>query len=188
MVVNFNALKEAHLRKFIDKNKSEIEESIKKIEHEYKSLTFEKRELNRNKELAKMMFMETKHNAIVKIVTLYLETKDIEVLEVLNELDVKFDRTKPIKKQLERARRETIGLRNKMNIAQANFKRKYKIDDDVVEEYNENDVEKNLDSQALSMEGNLETGYKIDIRTTSVLRWLNLMESNRRRIEQFNKN
>ena len=187
LISNLEKFDEEVIEKFISSNSKKISKSINKIEKEYQALTFEKRDLNKNKEIASMMFLEVKHNTISKVVSIFMNTGDVSVLDLLNDLGVGFNIDKPIAKQLEKARRTNKGIRNKINIKQANFKKKYKIDENVKTEYEPADVEINLDAQALTMEGNLETGYKINIKKTSVLRWVNLMEANRRRIDEFNK-
>ena len=82
-----------------------------------------------------------------------------------------------------------MNLKNKINILNSNFKIKYKITDKELKEDKVTSVtgiEKSLDSQALMLEGNLETGYRIDIKTTSVLRWVNLLETNKSKLAKQN--
>lgn len=189
LVKDFDKFKEDDVEKFISKNKDLLSDSFDKIQSEYSGLTFSDRELERHKMLFSMMYMEIKHNAITKIVNVFISTKEKSVLDLLNGFDIKIDKSKPIKDQLEKARRATVTLRNKLNIATANFKAKYKINDEQLKDEisDTGDVEKSLDRMALTLESNLETGYHIDIRKTSVLRWINLNEANERKLEQFNK-
>lgn len=187
MISNADQLSDDEVGLYIVKKFEWLKSTFKKIEEEYKSLIFEKRELDRNKEIVAMKSLETKHNLIIKVVSIYLDSREVEVLEILNDLDVGFDKDKDIIPQLQKAKNAAKGLRNKINIKQAAFKAKYRIDEDAEYENTESDIEKFLDSQALSMESNLETGYRIDIKKTSVLRWVNLMERNRYKTEQLNK-
>lgn len=190
LISNAKKVSKDKVNKFVEEKKDYLKGIFEEIEVEYKGLTFSKHELEKQKALASMIYMEAKHNAIVKVLNLYISTNEIAVLELLNSLGLKFDKKKPIAPQLKLAERATVGLRNKINIKTANFKIKYKISEaDLKNEIDDNsaDIEKSLDSQALSIEANLETGYHIDIKKTSVLRWVNLTEANQRKIELLNK-
>ena len=182
-------LDKGQVSKFISKNEEKIESLVLKIEEEYKSLTFNKNELTKQKEFARMMFIETKHNIIISILKIYSETKKFYVLEVLGEFNIFFDEKKDIIPQLEKVKNICIGLKNTLNIKTYNFKIKYNINDDDFEEnkkYNSDGIEKSLDNQALVLESNLETGYRIDTKKTSIIRWVNLLESNEMKLLQQN--
>jgi len=185
LISNINKHTDKEITSFIFENKPDLEIRIYEIEEEYKSLTFNKKELVKQKKLAKMMFLEMQYNAIIKVIDVYLSTQDVKVLKILNELNFKIDIDKPIEPQLEKAIRRSHGIQNKLNIQMANFKTMYKMTDKDIKDQQQPTragVEKSLDSQALVLEQNLETGYRIDIKKTRVLRWTNLMESNERKL------
>jgi hypothetical protein len=189
LINGYETLSESVIYKFVKSNAIELKTTFEKIQKEYEAITFNKRELNKQKELATMMLVETQHNTIVKIVNLYLECNDATVLKILNELGVPFDESKPINKQLEKANLVAMGLRNSLNIKTLNFKKKYRISEEGIEAEKERyseDVEKSLDAQALIIENNLETGYRIDVKKTSVLRWVNLLETNQAKLDKQN--
>lgn len=189
LIVNVNDSEDDQVNKYVEKNINELTIKFNKIEEEYKAITFDKKELSKQKELGRMIYLESQHNAIVKVINLYIETKEILVLDILNELGCKFDKLKNINKQLKSANRIIMNLKNKINILNSNFKIKYKITDQELKEdkiTSVTGIEKSLDSQALMLEGNLETGYRIDIKTTSVLRWVNLLETNKSKIAKQN--
>ena len=190
LISNIKKASKESVEKFLSSKGDYLKKVFEKIEEEYKELTFSKRDSDRHRDIVSMMILESKYNAIIKILKVYSETKEVTVLDLLNKLGGKFDVTKPINEQILNAKKLSKGLKNQLNIKTANFKIKYKVDDNDIEDEKEDtsgNVEKSLDAQALSMESNLETGYEINIRKTSVLRWVNLREANDRKIEQFNK-
>ena len=189
LIVNVNDSTDDQFNKYVEKNINDLTIKFNKIEEEYKAITFDKKELSKQKELARMIYLESQHNAIVKVLNLYIETNEILVLDILNELGCKFDKSNDINKQLKSANRVIMNLKNKINILNSNFKIKYKITNKELKEDKVTSVtgiEKSLDSQALMLEGNLETGYRIDIKTTSVLRWVNLLETNKSKLAKQN--
>jgi KaiC/GvpD/RAD55 family RecA-like ATPase len=189
LIVNVNDSTDDQVNKYVEKNINDLTIKFNKIEEEYKAITFDKKELSKQKELARMIYLESQHNAIVKVLNLYIETNEILVLDILNELGCKFDKSNDINKQLKSANRVIMNLKNKINILNSNFKIKYKITNKELKEDKVTSVtgiEKSLDSQALMLEGNLETGYRIDIKTTSVLRWVNLLETNKSKLAKQN--
>jgi KaiC/GvpD/RAD55 family RecA-like ATPase len=189
LIVNVNDSTDDQVNKYVEKNINDLTIKFNKIEEEYKAITFDKKELSKQKELARMIYLESQHNAIVKVLNLYIETNEILVLDILNELGCKFDKLNDINKQLKSANRVIMNLKNKINILNSNFKIKYKITNKELKEDKVTSVtgiEKSLDSQALMLEGNLETGYRIDIKTTSVLRWVNLLETNKSKLAKQN--
>lgn len=190
LISNLKKLSETAVKDYLERNAQGLKKLGGEIEYEYRGLVFNAREFNKQRDIALMMALEVQHNAIVKTVDLYLKTKEIKILDLLNKLDVTFDKNNPIEPQLKKAKAMVQSLRNQIGIKTASFKAKYKIDDTQLAEQKQSqfeDIEKALDSQALSMEANLETGYRINIKKTSVLRWVNLLEANERKIEQLNK-
>ena len=51
-----------------------------------------------------------------------------------------------------------------------------------------NNIEKSLDKQCLLLETGLELGYKIEPKTTTMIRWLNLNEAYKQKADAINKN
>jgi hypothetical protein len=189
LIINVNDYTDDQVNKYIEKNINDLTIKFNKIEQEYKAITFDKKELLKQKELLRMIYLESQHNTIVKVINLYIETNEILILDILNELGCKFDKLKNINKQLKSVNRIIMNLKNKINILNSNFKIKHKITHNELKENKVTSItgiEKSLDSQALMLEGNLETGYRIDIKTTSVLRWVNLLETNKSKLAKQN--
>jgi hypothetical protein len=190
LISNESKFSEGKVSSYVLKNEKKLKELIESMQEEYKGLVFNKKELIKQKELGDMMFIEVKHNLIIKCLSLFIETEDFSVLEILEEIQIKFDKEKELLPQLEKVRAIAYGLKNRINIKTINFKKKYNLTDtelEVEHEDTSSDIEKQLDSQALLLEGNLEKGYRIDIKKTSVLRWVNLREQNDEKIAQSNR-
>jgi hypothetical protein len=181
LVINYEAMPLSKVKMHCNNNKAKLVEVGDDISDEYNSLTFNKKELHRQKELAKMMYLEVQHNTIIKIINLYIETKDFSVLKTLEEFDMFFNEDDDIEKQIISAKKKATGLKMKLKIRSANFKEKYKVSAETKDKVSIKDLEKNLDAQALILESNLDKGYKIEPKETSVIRWVNMMEINERK-------
>ena len=142
--------------------------------------------LIRQKEYSKMINLELRFKIITSVLNLYEETLSFKSLTMLSELGLSFDESKPILPQIQVAKNRATGFKMKLRIAQANFKTRYKLTEDDLKKEGDREsrtsVEKNLDYQSLLLENNLETGYKIDPKTTSVLRWVNMLEMNEQKV------
>ena len=189
LIIDYNSHADTHLSTFIKVNKEVLEKTMMDARTEYSALTFNKKELIKKKEVAQMMFLEAKYNVIVKIIEIYLDTGDFSVFSaVLEEFSIVMNEQENISKQIKKLTSICTGLKMKLNIKTANFKIKYKINDiDITEDVNEgvDGTAKSLDQQALMLENNLETGYKIETKETSVLRWVNLLEMNERKLQNI---
>ena len=190
LIKDYDNLNELDIYKYEKDFKDEMKETLKELSTEYSGLTFSKKELNRQKELARMMFIEAKCNLIIKVLEIVGETEEMEYLGLLNEIDIKVDLEKDLVSQIKRIKRQLSSLKNRLNIQVSRFKTKYNITDDEFKDEmksDEKDIESTLDRHALILEKNLETGYKIDIKTTSVIRWENLMKANNEILERDGK-
>ena len=172
------------IAKYVKSNQLSLKELSSNISNEYGGLTFSKKQLKRQKELVTIMFLEAKHNAITKILNIFIETQEFKVLDLLEKVDMKIDLSKELIPQIKAIRAKAKAIKNNINIKTINFKKKYNINN--LEEETQ-DTRKQLDRQALALEGNLETGYRIDIKKTSVLRWINLNEKNEEVLTRLNK-
>ena len=76
-------------------------------------------------------------------------------------------------KQINKIKSGIDAIRNKLTIKEANFKKKYGYD---AAKEDEEDLFVILDRQALQLERGLEVGYRIDIKKTSIIRWMNLLK------------
>lgn len=139
----------------------------------------------REKALFEIEEMSLRYKLIVRVLTLYNDTEDVEVLGILSDLGMNYNEFEPVGSQLDNIQNELKTLRNALNIKELKFKKRYlKEDEEPIEKSNENIIE-DLDAKALSLETNLELGYKINIKKTSIIRWENLIA---REELKFNKN
>lgn len=191
LISNREDFEETQVERFVSENSNKLNKVLKSISEEYKSLVFDRKELIKQQAYAELLKLETKHNVITKILSIYEESEEIEVLKLLNDLKIKFDEKKSIPPQLAKARAVAYGLKNQLNIKTINFKKKYKLTDKDLEEEEEDltsSVYKQLDNQAFILEQNLETGYPIDIKKITLLRWVNMKTANRDKIERARTN
>lgn len=133
----------------------------------------DKSSLDKEKAMFELKELNLRYSITVQTLTLYKDTKSIEVLDLLNELGFSFNEFKPVGPQIDKVQEKLKGMRNLLNIKEIAFKKKY-VKEDVDENRNINVIE-GLDSKALSLETNLGLGYKINIKKTSVIRWENLI-------------
>lgn len=112
---------------------------------------------------------------------LYIKYEKEHLLKPINQIDypVSIDFDKPILPQLESLDRKMKGLKNKIKIKKIKISKRAGAKD-IKEE-----VKQDLERDALYLEKGLELGRKIDPRTTSVRRWIHLIEMNKERAKQY---
>jgi len=153
------------------KNSNELKSVFDTIEKEYKGLIASKKMLRREKELFLIMELSARYSIGTELLTMYREYKQIEILISLGKIKgLFFNENEPIAPQIKKMIASLFGLKNRLKIMESNFKAKYKTE----EKKEEGNILLDLDKRALSLELYLETGYKIDTKKTSVLRWVNL--------------
>lgn len=148
------------------------------ILEEYSVLMRDKKSLRLRKMEWNLLYLGGQHSLILRVLSIYKDCKIPNVLEILNDLEVKFDINEPIGDQIDNAIIFSKRLKNRINILKLNFKRLSGIDDDK-EQSEPEDIMNGLDKTALLLETNLELGYQINIKTTVMERWLNLIDMNR---------
>lgn len=146
---------------------SPFEKIFKKIVHEYAALSSNEKEIRNLKQQLLISQLEFRYEATSRILKLYNNYQDIEILLLLKDLNWKLDSSEAIGPQVEKITKLMIGLKMKIKIQKANYKNKYdKLKADL------NDAV-SLDKQALYIESNLKTGYRIDPMETTCERWIN---------------
>ena len=143
-------------KKLSTNEKKKLDLAFKDIFHEHCYLTGDTTLLNEFKKEIYLEYIQGKINTITKILDIYNQFGEIEILDLLNSLDVPFDSNKSIEPQIKKAIRKVKGLRNKYNIFVS--KNKKKEDLSSKEKYN-------INEQALTIELSLELKYPIDIST-----------------------
>ncbi len=169
---------------FVSKRVKKLKKLGEKIMEEYRRVTFNTKDFKQEKEKFNLLYITSKFETTSKILTIYYETFDLSVLSLLNELGYQFNEEKEVEPQIEVIVKALKVLKNKINIATINFKKKYNIDATTTEI--EGTIFSRLDKQALILETSLELGYRIDIKKTSVIRWENLLKANKEKAESIN--
>lgn len=152
------------------KDQFDLEQAFLKIFHEYCFLTGDTTLLNQYKKEIYITALSTKIDFIVKILDLFNNYGNPEVLVLLQEFNIKIDLEKEIEPQIKKVISKVKGLKNKKNIF-------------ILKNKNEKDKDNkkfNLEKEALNMEIALDLKYAIDVKTTSMKRWIaiiNLIKS-----------
>jgi len=157
------------------KSSKELSKVATALSEEYAVLVSDKKTLKLEKDRYTLIFLSERLNLIGKVLKLYADSGTVEVLEILPDLKIPFDITKPIKPQIDAAIRATKLLKNKINIKKLAFEKLSGVNqDEKKKESVPDDIMISLDKKALSLELNLALGYRVDIHNTSIERWVNL--------------
>jgi len=169
-------------------NSKELELVFSELEKEYKGLLADKKMLRKEKALFFIIELNTRFSLATEALSLYAKHKEIEILKILDSVDgLSFDAEKDVTTQIKKITGQLFGWKNKLKIMESNFKKKYNISDDDDDDIDDTkDFVSILDKKALYLEVNLETGYKIDIKKTSVTRWVNLEDMNKQKMDRIN--
>lgn len=192
IIVDYDDYTNKEKKSYISNHRKEILTTFEQLQEDFSRITFSKQELQREKEKAKMTYLIGKKEILLSALIVFVETQEPEALLVLNELRgvrLKEPITKDTIHQIENIIK---GVENKITILKAKVKIKYPdlFDDDVKDKEETASNEElflELDNQALQIELGLETGYKINVRTTNVTRWVNLIRVIRDKHERLNK-
>jgi len=142
---------------------------------EHKVLTDDIKSLRRSKADFEISELKLRYSIASRLLDIYNESSEIEVLECFPDLGYAFNKFELVGPQLDSILKALIGLKNTIKIKEVNFKHKYKISDEEEDDDESYDLIKDLDAKALSLEAELELGYKINVKKTSILRWTNLI-------------
>lgn len=184
LIKNLRTYDKGTVEDFIKENESELLITGTELNLEYQQLTFNRSKLLQLKEEANLKYLQSKYDIGTKILDLFAEYKDKEILNVINELDLfNFDTADEVFENLDKVIKRIKTLRNEINIKKINYEKKYvkEYDEDVLD----GDLFSNLDKQALTLESNLELNYRVDITEVSVIRWLNLLNLNEEKMKRY---
>ena len=159
--------------KISNNKKVKLQNLFKDIVIEYLELTNNLKAVNNAAKkwlVAKLKFKSSTASSILEI---YSVNNDIEALKLLNDLGFTIDVEKDINEQISIIIRDIKAIKNKINIFSSQLKNSEK---------NENeDVKINLDLDAWNLEQALDLKYMIDIKTTTLSRWVNMWNSVKRK-------
>jgi len=167
-----------------DLSKEELFNTFEDLQQKYLKLTFSKSDLQDEKLKAKVTYLTGIQEIANLVLNCYLETHYEDVFLILNEFKM-FKLKQPITSEdIKNIKKQLIFIENTINLNLAKFKLKHKNGQKNSEEL-EHNLQKDLDKQALSLETYLELGYKIDVKKTSVLRWVNLVNLSNEKSERI---
>lgn len=170
-------LRPGHDLKDFDVN--ELSQVVIDMLREYNAITDNTKLMREYQDKLDIEYYEARYNMSKKIISLYLEHNEIEVLLLLKDLQWQLNELESIGPQLKRIQRNLIGLSNKIKIKKANFVKKYKRT--VGDENDSSDLEK----QILYLESSIPLHYKIDIYTDSIKRfvyWNEILENKNKQL------
>ena len=114
--------------------------------------------------------LEFEHSVSINILNKFSELESTDILLLLNEFGYDIDIEKDLAPQLTSVVSKLKSLKNRIKIHKINYSKKY--------QKNVKKVEVNLDREALMLEMNLKISHGINVRKTTVERWLNMVELN----------
>lgn len=149
------------------------------IIEEYAGLT-ENNEVNVNLGLQILVIeQEFERDTLVEILDIFKEFEDSDVLGLLSEFGFNINVEDDLDKQLSMVIKRIKGLNNKIRINKSKYATRFK-------KANE-EIKRNLDKEALMLEMNLKLGREINTRTTSVSKWVSMLEMSREQSLQLQK-
>lgn len=159
----------------------EASEIFKSILYEYSELTLNRSlMLNYNSQI-NITKEEFRYSLTEKILNFYTETEDLNVLNMLNNLDWKLDLNLSIEDQVKNIVNNMRKLKTKISILKLKHEEKFKTKK--VEDKKEY-VDK-LESEAIALEIALKIAYPIDLKKTSVSKWINMWSVAEKRQKQY---
>lgn len=143
----------------------ELAELFKGIVAEYSELTMNQKVLaDYNKQIL-IEYLEFEYNTCVQILELYQEFDSFEVVVLLREFGHQVE-AESLEANLKKINNKLKGLKNKIRIHKINYAKKL--------DNKKNKSKRDLVRDAMSYEQILDLKYSIDIKNTSVKKWLTI--------------
>lgn len=166
--------------------KEKLNESFSEIIEKYNSLTSTNKTIKSIKSQANIDIMVSIYDLAMFCLKNYENTKNIEFLFVLNDLEYRFifDSSKNIEKQINSNLKVLKALKMKIKIAKIKHSKLYISNSD---ENKKIDYLKDLEKQAINIERFLDLNYQIKTKEISLHRWCILNELVKEKKEQDGK-
>jgi hypothetical protein len=161
-----------------DEQKIELSEVFSNIFYEYGELTSNLKITSGYKKRIQIKYLENKYDICKKIISIYNESQLIEVVELLNEFKYKIDIKKELAPQIEVVVDSLNALETEIKILKINYKNQFGT---------KSEIEYNLDKEAFQLEMNLKLNYSIDVKKTSVKRWVTMMNVSNEKMKHYGK-
>jgi len=117
---------------------------------------------------------------IMETLTNFKEFEDVAVFKLLENFGINIDVKKNLENQINMIVKKVKSLRNKIKIRKSKYAQRFKK--------TEEDIKHNLDKEALMLEMNLDLGREINTRTTTVTRWIHLINASADKAKAYQKN
>jgi len=167
LFINYKKYRDIELN---EEQKIDFEKVFIGIFYEYSELTFNKKILKNYKMQIEIELLEYRYSTTVRILQLYAEYGNIEVLGLLPDLDWSLNIEKEIEPQIVVIQRKLKFVKNKIKIQKIKYSDLYK---DTSEK-----AVRNINKEALVLELNLGLNRSINPKLTSVVEWVNLINLN----------
>jgi hypothetical protein len=117
--------------------------------------------------------IEFEYSLIKSILDLYEKNEDIEILYILDDIGFNFKECKNLESEIKKAISKCLSLKNKINISIIKQNQSNKKTDEK-KEYN-------LDLIAFNLERALDLKYSINVKKTTMIRWINLINLSKKK-------
>ena len=155
--------KEVNLDKYYEE---ELFKLLMDIFLEYNEITENKKLLQELQAKLDIEYMQARYEISKHLLSIYLETGDINVLFGLKEFKWIIDTSKNIMPQVKRITKSLIGLKNQINIKKINFVKRFQ------KQTKETQPNFNLDRSIISLEVGIPLNYKINVHKDSIKRYV----------------
>ena len=155
----------------------ELATTWEEILFEYAELTFNKTIISNYKSQLILLKMQFQYNYITNCLKLYEKYEEKEVLKLLGSVKKPINLDKEIQPQIDSLLKFLKGLDMKIKIARSKV--------DKIKKDEEQEIKTNLEKEALILEVNLGLKSSIEVRTTSVKRWLMMLELNKEKTKRY---
>lgn len=153
----------------------ELQDIFKNIIYEYSSKTHNFKIQSDFKKKLLISTMEIEYDILAGILNIFSETEAIEVLFILDDLGFNFKNCDSIDFELKKVIAKVKGLKNKINI----YKIRYNKSNQGSKSDKDNDY--NLDKVAFELERALDLKYKLDVKETTMIRWINMLNQSKKK-------
>ncbi len=178
LIVGFDDRKEK-LDQEYDFDKIDIDEKINSILHQYSEETENRKLMASYKRSIQIDFYRIQEFVLDSVLEIYNKHGFPQVFYCLEDMGLKYSSGDDVENFIKKAVRKSKSLKNKINLLEV----KQKENNAKAKKQKRSDMHK--DAIILSM--NLELGYKIDVRKTSMLEWVKLEQLSKEKSESYGK-
>jgi len=147
-----------------------LQDAYKKIIYEYSELTSNNSVISRYKSEFKISELIFIYENSIKLIEMYSEYKDINLLKLLNKLSFNFNEENGINTELNRITKSIRALKTKIDILKLKHKEKFEKENHKTD----SDVKyvNRLEHEAIALELSLKLNYSLNLKTLSTSKWV----------------